>query len=257
MKRCAQDGMPWGRRSSSRWLCLIAILSAMLLFPGGLWCQDSGESGFKDFVDSLGKSLYFMAWPTAQYEGVTFGGVSSSEDAKYITFRLYGKSAFDDGPLWVDTIIEVRNGQITDLRWGRNNAILAAPGSTITAMGQALAQLNEDYQRSHHPAEQGFGYFFTNQCNKPVSLAILYKDLSGQWQTAGWWQFAPGASDYLKYSNGSRVTSTSAAWYFYAESGDGSFQWKGTQKTSLEGRTLYMKEMNDKEGDSEWSVQCR
>jgi hypothetical protein len=233
----------------------VAVISAMLLLPGSLWCSDS-QSDFEQFVNSLGKSLYFLAWPTAQYEGVSFGGVTRNGDATDITFRLYGKSAFDDSSLWVDTVIEVRNGEITDLRWGQNNAILAAPGSTVKAMGEALRQLNQEYQRNHPPAQAGFGYYFTNQCSKTVSLAIRYKDMSGQWRTTGWWQFSPGQSSYLD-AGGSPVKSNSAVWYYYAQTTDGALEWTGDLKTSLENRTLYMKEMVDKEGDSEWSIQCR
>jgi uncharacterized membrane protein len=254
-----------------RWICLVAV-AGLLLFPGGLWGQDSA-SGFKDFVDSVGKSLYFLAWPTATYEGVDLVGIAPNGDAVDITVHLYGKSAFSDGPLWVDTVVEIRNGQITDLRWGRNNAILAAPGSTIKAMAEALAQVNADYQRDHpspqavapqavrpqavmpQAAVAGVPYHFTNQCSRAVNLAIRYTDASGQWQTTGWWRFTPSESANLELNGGS-LRSNSRTWFFYAETTDGALTWGGDQATLLNDRTLSMKQMTAQDGNNDWSVQC-
>jgi hypothetical protein len=261
MMRCRFDvSSTTGFGRLARWMCLVLtiFLAVSFLAPGCLWSQDS-RGVFKDYVDSLGKSLYFLAWPTAQYEGVSFGEVTPNGDGADVSFRLYGKSAFDDSSLWVDVVIVVRNGQIADLRWGRNNAILAQPGSTVKAMGEALAQLNEQYQRDHRPSiptSSGFAFLFHNECNRPVRLAIHYQDLSGQWLTDGWWQFGAGGSGYLE-TNGSRLKSNSAVWYYYAETTDDNLEWAGDDFTAyLEGRTLRMKGLTDKQGDSEWSSSC-
>jgi uncharacterized membrane protein len=241
--------------------------AGLLLFPGGLWGQDS-RSGFQGFVDAVGKSLYFLAWPTAIYEGVDFGGVAADGDAVDVTIRLYGRSAFSNGPLWVNTVIVVRNGEISDVRWGQNNAVLAAPGSTIKAWGEALAKVNADYQRDH-PSPQavapqavmpqavvaGVPYHFTNRCTRAVNLAIRYTDTSGQWQTTGWWLFTPGQSSYLD-ANGSPLRSNSRTWFYYAESTDGALQWTGDLPARLDDRTLPMQQMSAQDGDNDWSVQC-
>jgi hypothetical protein len=52
---------------------------------------------------------------------------------------LYGRSGWDGGQLWLELVIELRNGAISDVRLGRDNAILARPFSTLAA-GVAIAQ---------------------------------------------------------------------------------------------------------------------
>lgn len=241
-------------------ICMILLLSS----PPYLWAEDDSEDSFKKFVHGMGETLYFLAWPTAEYERAGFGGVSFTSNGADVSFRLHGKSGFDGGHLWVDVVVEIRNGEITDLRWGDNNAILAQPGATIKAMGEVLAELNKEYSQSQgggsrqSGTSQGYRYYFTNNCSRPVTLAIRYRDVAGQWRTEGWWKFAPGAGNYLSSSTHQELRSNSAVWYYYAETTDGSdWSWTGSSPVSFDGRNLRMQEMNDKEGDSEWSITCK
>ncbi|MES1240630.1 MAG: DUF1036 domain-containing protein [Acidobacteriota bacterium] len=244
------------RRKLSASVLLLALVG---LLAGAPRLRADDDSSYRGFVNSVAKSLYFLAWPTATYESVEFGDVDFVSSGADVSFRLHGKSAFDDGPLWVDVVIEVRNGDITDLRWGRNNAILAQPGSTIKYMAQELARIN-----SEHPSGQtlssssaaGFGYVFTNRCSISVELAIHYMDSSGRWQTEGWWTFAPGETAYLRTEAG-RVTSNKATWYFYARTTDNAWEWRGENRFQLNGDPLGMRELTDTEGDSEWYVSCQ
>jgi hypothetical protein len=257
-----------GKRALRALGAIFSICMALvLLCPAESWSAES-RTAYQELVGSIGKGVFFLAWPTADYESVSFGDVYPTANGADISFRLHGKSGINGGPLWVDVIIEVRDGKITDLRWGRNNAVLAQPGSTIEAWGQALAQLNEQSSRSrrsdqtvqpNRPSSQsnGFGYLFTNHCKSPVEVAICYRDTSGQWRTDGWWTFAPGGSAYL-FSDGSKLAATTSEWYFYAATTDGSdWKWAGEYTVSLNGRTLHMRKVIDKEGDSEWSVDCQ
>ncbi len=125
-----------------------AALVVLLCACGGAWAQsDSDDSDWRKFVDSIGKILYFDAWPTATYQSVSFGNVAVVPGGVDVSFVLHGISAFDNGPLWTEVVLEMRNGKITNIRWGRNNAVLAAPGSTMKALGQALDELNKQYQQ--------------------------------------------------------------------------------------------------------------
>lgn len=243
-------------KKGRRRLASALLLELMLLLA---WAPRllADESAYRGFVDSVAKSLFFLAWPTATYESVEFGDVDFVSSGADVSFRLHGKSAFDDGPLWVDVVIEVRNGDITDLRWGRNNAILAPPGSTIKVMADELARINNE--QSGHQASStadGYGYWFTNRCSISVELAIHYLDSSGRWQTEGWWTFAPGESAFLTNDAG-RLTSNNATWYFYAHTTDNAWEWKGNNRFTLYDRSLGMREMTDTEGDSEWYVSCQ
>jgi hypothetical protein len=246
-------------------MCMILVLAS----SSSLWGEEDSRDSYEKIADAVGKTLYFLAWPTAEYERATLGGVSFATGGADVSFRLQGKSGFSGDHLWVDVVLEIRNSEITNIRWGDNNAILAQPGTTIKAMGEALAQLNEEYTRSQDsrapgnqfsgPAggSQGFGYYFLNSCSRPIALAIRYQEVTGQWRTDGWWNFAPGQGSYL-FSGGKQIRSKNAIWYFYAETVDGSdWNWTGDYSFSLSGRNLRMQEMTDKEGDSEWSITCK
>jgi uncharacterized membrane protein len=231
---------------------LLELISLLAYTPSLL----AAESTYRGFVDSVAESLFFLAWPTATYESVEFGDVEFLSSGADVSFRLHGKSSFDDGPLWVDVVIEVRNGEITDLRWGRNNAVLAQPGSTIKALAEELDRINNERSRSQASSTAaGLGYQFTNRCSRSVELAIHYMDTSGRWQTEGWWTFAPGESASLN-NNAGRLTSNKATWYFYARTSDNAWEWRGDNRFTLNGTSLGMREMTDTEGDSEWYVSC-
>ena len=109
----------------------------------------TGEEGARGFADSVGEFIFALAWPTATYERVSFGSVEETDAGMDVSFRLHGKSAFGGGSLWVEVVLQIENGKITDLRWGRHNGILAAPGETIKVMSEALAELN----KQHSPAQ--------------------------------------------------------------------------------------------------------
>lgn len=266
-KKCGppqEAGHEGGGILRASWIVSSICMFLLIASPAILRGDDDSRESYKSFADAVGESLYFLAWPTAEYQRVSFGGVSFTSNGADVSFRLHGKSGFDGGHLWVDVVVEIRNGEITNLRWGDNNAILAQPGSTMKAMGEILAELNEEYSQSQgggarqSGTSQGYRYYFTNNCSRPVTLAIRYRDVAGQWRTEGWWKFAPGAGNYLSSSTHQELRSNSAVWYYYAEATDGSgWSWTGSLPVSFDGRNLRMQEMNDKEGDSEWSITCR
>jgi len=108
----------------------------------------SEETSYKDFIDGVGAMLYFLAWPSAAYDSVSFAGASAANGGTDVKVRLHGKSSINDGYLWTELIVVFRDGEIRDVKWGRNNALLMQPGSTVTAFGEALSELNAEYERS-------------------------------------------------------------------------------------------------------------
>lgn len=242
-------------------LLLLSILTPLHVQAG------SNTSDYKSFVDEVGEFLYFLAWPTATYERVSFSGVSAVTDGVDVKVRLHGKSTFSDGHLWTDVVLEIRGGEIRDLRWGRNNAILAQPGSTITALGEVIAELNAQYEQSQissgsstsnrpAPSNTVYGYHFTNNCKHPLRLAIRYNVQGDRWVTTGWWNFKPGQSSYLA-SDQQRLRATNSIWYYYAETTDRSnWEWSGGVPTYLDGTKLMMKKVEDHEGDNNWTAVC-
>jgi uncharacterized membrane protein len=101
------------------------------------------------------------------------------------------------------------------------------------------------------------GFKVTNDCRHPIKVAIHYKNRGGNWISDGWWPVAGFASTYLGDSSNSRLQTTEAAWYYYAETTDGSaLAWKGSYPKTLGNFTLPMVQLQDKEGDSEWTLTC-
>ena len=167
--------------------------------------------GVRHSAHTLGKTLYFFAWPTATYAAADFVGVAFAPGGGVnVTFRLYGTSAFDDSSLWTDVVVLIRNLEVADMRFGRNNAVLAAPGATMKAMGQALADLNRELAKSPSGAQ---AFVFTNRCDHPIRLAVHYLAADGSWRCAGWWQIGSGERDaVLTIGDGQALTTIGDTW---------------------------------------------
>lgn len=135
-------------RLSNRSVVVRSAISAFILIVLISLPVFADETGYRSFVDRIGKMVFAFAWPTATYESVNLEDVRDTSRGVEISFRLHGRSAFGGGPLWTDVIVEVSNGRISDLHWGDNNAILAQPGETMKAIGSALDDLSREYQRS-------------------------------------------------------------------------------------------------------------
>lgn len=136
-------------RWATRFLVTLLLASLLMVaLPQAAWSGGDDEGGFTSFINGIGEMLYFLAWPTADYDRVSISDVSAIAGGAEISVRLHGTSAFSGDHLWTDLVIVIRNGEVKDLRWGRHNAILAEPGSTITAWGEILADLSEEYSSS-------------------------------------------------------------------------------------------------------------
>ncbi len=119
---------------------------AMVLVVGPVSAQSSSdEAWYRSFVHSIGKTLFFCAWPTDTYDHMEFGGIDWKSNGADVTVVLHGNSWLE-GKVWTEVVTEIRNGSVTNLRFGRNNGLIK-PGTTIKMTGQALAALNDEYQR--------------------------------------------------------------------------------------------------------------
>lgn len=86
----------------------------------------------KALANSVAKTVFFAAWPTAKYKSYSFTGVSiKSGVGAEVTFRLTGTSSWTGGEIWVDVVMTVsKQLKVTDLRWGDYQAFIK-PGSTL------------------------------------------------------------------------------------------------------------------------------
>lgn len=231
------------------------ILVGLLLNP--LWsapAQASSDSYLEAFIDRVASSVYSMAWPTATYRSVNLNAITERSNGSLdIAFRLYGISALDNSGLWTDVVLNVKDGAVRDIKWGKNNAIVMPPGATATLVGEFLAELSAELQK----ANNHFGFYVQNKCSHPVKLAITYKDVNGNMRSTGWWNFEPNTKSHLADAAGKRLATKSADWYFYAESTDKSgLVWKGNYTFSVERQPVSMMHLKDSDGDSDLVMIC-
>ena len=214
-------------------------------------------SFYQNFVNGVASTIYAAAWPTASYRSAALSGISPRSNGADIAVRLYGISAFDQSSLWTDVVIQVRNGAIKDISWGSNNAFLARPGETLTAMSGLAAELTQDLQRtSTNTSPQGYGYVVKNNCKHPIRLAIQYQNMNGLHSSLGWWTVKANEEAEL-HAGGNKIKSKSDTWYFYAEASDStSYVWKGRYLIKVGDRQLGMQRLVDKEGKNELSLSC-
>jgi len=122
------------------------VALASLLVVGPAFAQSSSdEAWYRSFIHSIGKTLFFCAWPTDTYDHMEFGSIAWKSNGADVSVVLYGDSWLE-GKVWTEVVTEIRNGSVTNLRFGRNNSLIK-PGTTIKVTAQALASMNDEYQR--------------------------------------------------------------------------------------------------------------
>ncbi len=104
------------------------------------------------FCASIGKTLFFCARPTDTYESMEFGGINWKSNGADVTVVLHGNSRLE-GKVWTEVVTEISNGSVKNLRFGRNNRFIE-PGTKMKVTAQALASMNQEYQRQSMPSEQ-------------------------------------------------------------------------------------------------------
>jgi len=260
------ESCTWKRRMVPLVGLLLLVAAFGQIGPGVALAED--ESFYRSFVDEVGEFLYFVAWPTAEYERTSFEGLTFVTGGADVRLRLHGTSAFSGDDLWTDLVLEIRDNTIHHIRWGRNNAILAQPGETVKAWGDILAQLTQDYQeaqgRSPDPTPSpataygsgGRAFHFSNYCRHPLRLAIHYLEPGGSWRSEFWWDFSPGESAYLSTS-GRKIYSNNTIWYYFARATDGS-GWvaDGDVVVDVDGHSTGMRKLQAQGADNRWSLSC-
>ncbi len=133
-----------GFLSARRRVTLPILIALVLVFGAGDLSADGQESSFRSFVNGVGEMVCALAWPSAEYERVSFGGIREVGGTAEVRFRLFATSAFSGGTLWADVVIEITDGQIADLRWGNYNSFVP-PGTTAAALGALLEDLANEW----------------------------------------------------------------------------------------------------------------
>ena len=79
--------------------------------------------------------------------------------------------------------------------------------------------------------------------------------MNKKWRTVGWWTISGKTSEYLTFSNGNYVKTNSSVFFYFAESLNGDLYWgNGDFDGVVNGREVPMTKLEDKTGDSEWTI---
>lgn len=130
------------------------------------------------------------------------------------------------------------------------NTYLARHLVTMGLIGAAVNSLTSD------SSSQPYNFHVHNKCNRPVQIALSYKDTDNRWKTKSWWQFDPFEQAFLM-SGQQRLVTKNSAYYFYAETTDGSsFVWQGDNYLTVDGVKLGFRKGEDKQGHTEIVLTC-
>jgi hypothetical protein len=133
------------RKLPLRSIAIVTLICCFNWVPAS--AQSSGdEAWYWQLVRSFGKTLYWAAWPTDKYDHMEFEHVEFKPGGADVYVVLYGDSWLE-GRLWTEVVTEIRNGQVTDMHFGRysSNAIIP-PGYTVARLSEALDNMNKQLQ---------------------------------------------------------------------------------------------------------------
>jgi len=204
-----------------RFLLLVLLLTGFeestIRAQNGSRNQDDVSS----FVQSVAKTVYNLAWPTATYKSVSLEKIRPAENGFDIIITLSGLSAFDDSDLWLRLALMIRHGEFSDIRVIDDNHILVPPFATTNALAQAIKATAEDYAAHQQgsaapapatttapttltpgppqPAFPAEGVCLSNSTG--VAINFQYRWGQGPWKTMDaapdrdvelWWNLDPG-----------------------------------------------------------------
>lgn len=92
-----------------------------------------------------------------------------------------------------------------------------------------------------------------NNCNRPIRMALSYRDKTGAWKNLKWWELQGNKNTFLS-NNNERIESDNNVFYYYAETTDDSdIAWEGETSITFDGVTLAAKEVVlTPDGDGNW-----
>jgi hypothetical protein len=157
---------------------LILLLLVTLPTPG------QAAEDIEGFINEIGEALYAFAWPTATYKGIRLDDISRNPNGGTdLTLVVYGLSGLDQSDLWTQAILTIQNWEITNLRWGRHNAILFPPGTTVKVLGEMLEELNREAQRTSQITQ---AWILSDNCADGVGVRFRLFEMTGDKASLIW-----------------------------------------------------------------------
>ena len=91
--------------------------------------------------------MFHAAWPTDTYGGIEPGNIELKPGGADVSVVVYGTS-WVEGDIWTEVVAEIRDGQITNFRFGRYSPkALIPPGTTLRTFAEVLKSMNDEYER--------------------------------------------------------------------------------------------------------------
>jgi hypothetical protein len=111
----------------------LAVLMALTFAAGSARAEVTDRAWYERWYhtghDTVGKTLFSAAWPSAEYHGIAAQRLTPAPGGADLTIRIWGRSD-REGWIWADVIIRFRNYAITDLQFGRRSDVFP-PGTTL------------------------------------------------------------------------------------------------------------------------------
>lgn len=120
-------------------------------------------------------------------------------------------------------------------------AVTIAASSILLAVPSFSTEVTSSPSKSTLLTQSSNTISFRNACSSPFRLAILFQNLSGQWETKAWYYFLPSEQSRLD-----GVNTKNRYFYYYAEATDISGKvWAGNDTSrTIGGKTYKMKKLD-------------
>jgi hypothetical protein len=131
----------------ARIFCFFLVVLAYAL---SAQAQDSqaDERNATSFIDSVAKTVYGLAWPTASYRKVAYDSIDPADGGFDVVVKISGLSGIDNSDLWLRVAFMFRNGKFYDIRVKDHNAFWVPPFATTTTLAGVAANLAKSYAES-------------------------------------------------------------------------------------------------------------
>jgi len=195
--------------------------------------------------------------------------------------KLYVQGMLSDEPVYVLDVdsqrhlVKVRSAEDGNTIWVKPESLIYRDASQANDAGRtaivavliACLVAPDACKEGHNPSQSTAQqtpvtsvpskFRVINQCSHDVRVAIAYDKAVGSWATVGWWTIGADSSQYLQFADGSYAATQNNAFYYYAETPDGSMRWGAPNNVTVGGRTVGMALANARKGlDSELVLTC-
>jgi hypothetical protein len=131
----------WTLRST-----IVCVISCALCLPVWGEQEDRDAQKAESFIESVAKTIYYFAWPSATFKSVQFAGFARDGSNLIIQATFFGTGLLGDSP-WVKLGLVVNKDGIQDVRVMDHHESLLGPFEASKTLGQLVAELAKESSR--------------------------------------------------------------------------------------------------------------